>query len=309
MKDQGNALLKEHPRDSKYYKDVLKYYDQALEQKITDKSLLATLLTNRAHVNILMGNYGFALQDSRKCLKQVDAMNVKAMYRIAKAANLLKRWKLSLQYSEKALKIEPVNKDLIKLKQQAESGLVKEFERKEKEKQTEKRRKQVPKKLQEMLQSKGIKIGTSEMDSEHFNQLTQGIDETLGIQIDPSTNELSFRVLFAYPEFSQTDCIQTFAEYQTFRDHLDVMFPPNGPVFPFGDEKAQRNYVLPNLRLFFYDQTTQNKVNDRYIEFSIHDTLMDVLTREDYYLPGSLMPVFYILHNKSSRLEEWSKKK
>jgi tetratricopeptide (TPR) repeat protein len=298
--------LKEHPGDSKYYKDIVKYYDQGLEQKITDKVLIATLLTNRAHVNILLGNYGFALQDARKCL-QVDPMSVKAMYRIAKAANMLGRWKLSLQYAEKALKLDPKNKDLLKLKQQAEAGLVKQFEQKEKEKQIERRKKQIPKKLHEMLQSKGIKIGFSEMDSQHFNQL--GVDEKLGIQIDPSTSELSFRVLFAYPEFNQTDCIQAFAESHTFRDHLDIMFPPNGPVFPFGDEKAQRNYVLPKLRLFYYDQTTQKKVHDKYVEFSMDSTLSEVLKEEQYYIPGSLLPVFYVIHDKSPYLQEWTTKK
>ncbi|KAL0489567.1 tetratricopeptide repeat protein [Acrasis kona] len=309
FKDQGNKLLQQHKGTTRYHADIKKYYDQGLEQDITDNVLLAQLLSNRSHINILMGNYGYAIKDARRCL-QVDPKNVKAMYRIAKASSMLNRWKLCLQYSEKALRLDPENKEIKTMKDKANAAIVKLFQEQEKQRQILKRRKQVPKKLVDLLKSKGIIMGDSEMDSKYFAQLTTMQDSAdtnndTGMHIDPETQELSLRVLFAYPEFDQTDCVQSFREYDTFYEHLELMFPPKGQPIPWGNAKSKQQYVLPKLRLFYYDQSTATKYKDRFVEFKMDNTLQQVMTQKDYRLPGSLMPVFYVLHDESVYLERW----
>merc|ERR1712113_645951 len=51
-KKQGNECLK---RGKKYYKDALTYYSKALDEKILDKTKNSIYLSNRAHVQLLLG--------------------------------------------------------------------------------------------------------------------------------------------------------------------------------------------------------------------------------------------------------------
>ncbi|KAF0985045.1 hypothetical protein FDP41_000084 [Naegleria fowleri] len=116
LKNQGNSLLKEAKNPEKYYKDVIQYYSEGLEQPITDMRLKVDLLNNRSHVLSLMGNYGRAIEDAKAALK-IDKKNTKSMFRIAKAAMALKKYKTVIKYAEKALKIEkthPLFEDIIK---------------------------------------------------------------------------------------------------------------------------------------------------------------------------------------------------
>lgn len=59
------------------------------------------------------------------CL-QLQPENIKAMYRIAKAANQLAKYDLALQYAERALQLEPQNKQLQVERQAALDAIAKE---------------------------------------------------------------------------------------------------------------------------------------------------------------------------------------
>ena len=47
-----------------YYKDAIIFYSDGLEQKPNNKELVSILYSNRAHVQILLQNYGHAAQDA-----------------------------------------------------------------------------------------------------------------------------------------------------------------------------------------------------------------------------------------------------
>lgn len=114
--------------------------------------MICQLLTNRAHVHLLIGNYGHAIQDCLDCLK-MQPDNVKAMYRIAKAANHIFKHDLALQYVEKALQIEPQNKQLATEKQIALDAIAlakKKLEEKKKPTQAEQ--------VKELIEKKKIKV-------------------------------------------------------------------------------------------------------------------------------------------------------
>ncbi|KAG2381645.1 hypothetical protein C9374_006029 [Naegleria lovaniensis] len=300
FKNQGNSLLKETKTPEKYYKDVIQYYSEGLEQPITDMRLKVDLLNNRSHVLSLMGNYGRAIEDAKAALK-IDKKNTKSMFRIAKAAMALKKHKTVIKYAEKALKIEkthPLFEDMIK---KAEEELKKEQEKKAKELEKKKQQQQIPQQIKDFLiLRKGISVGNyTELETEHINTYTNKAS-TGGIQVDNATGEVFFSVIFVYDEFSQTDFVSEFSEHQTLKDQLDLMFPPNGPTFPYGCEK---DYVLSNLCVFFLDPTSLKEANSRYIEIkNLNTSLIKILTRKDYLLPSSLMPVLHIVR-KNHALE------
>ncbi|KAL9643522.1 hypothetical protein ABK040_010136 [Willaertia magna] len=298
FKNQGNSLLKESSDPKKYYKDIIKYYTEGLEQKITDMKLKIDLLNNRSHVYILMQNYGKAIEDAKEVLK-IDSNNTKAMFRIAKAASALEKWKTVIRYSEKALKIEKTHPLFESLIKKAEEGLRKKHEKKAELRDKKRKEQQIPQQVKDFLGfTKGIKIGDyTELESNHMNTYTDQVS-TGGLKIDHVSGEVFFSVIFVYDEFNQTDFIELFSENQTLLEQLEMMFPPNGPVFPYGCEE---DYVLSNLRVSFLDPKSLKETNDRYIEIKNFNTpLIDILKRKDYLLPSTLMPVFHIIRKNTT---------
>jgi len=53
LKDKGNEALK---RGKKYYNDAIKHYSEGIAQKCSDNKLQSILFSNRAAVNLMMGN-------------------------------------------------------------------------------------------------------------------------------------------------------------------------------------------------------------------------------------------------------------
>ena len=293
LKNQGNNLLKESQTPERYYPDIVRYYTEGLEQNITDMKLKVDLLNNRAHIFILMGNYGKATEDAKEVLK-IDKKNTKAMFRIVKASMALGKYKRVIKYSEKALKIEgkhPLFEEMIKKSQEASE---REHKKKQEELELKRKKEQIPQQIKDFLSMrKGIKVGDyKELESEHLSTYTQDTT-TGGIQVDGKTGEVFFSVIFVYDEFSQTDFIQSFSENHSILDHLDVMFPPNGPPFPYGEEK---DYVLSNLKVFYLDPASLNTSQDRYIEIkNLKTPLLKILTRKDYVLPSTFMPILHVV--------------
>ena len=112
-------------------RDAYQYYTRGLElkDKIKNMDLLCALLTNRAHTHIELGNFGNAIQDCLDCLK-IQPENKKAFYRIAKAANIIGKYKLAIEYCEKGLKFDAANKDLLRELNFAKTKLQEDEERK-----------------------------------------------------------------------------------------------------------------------------------------------------------------------------------
>ncbi|EFC46384.1 predicted protein [Naegleria gruberi] len=300
FKNQGNNLLKDSKNPEMYYKDIIRYYSEGLEQPITDTRLKIDLLNNRSHIFTLMGNYGHAIVDAKEVLK-IDNKNTKAMFRIAKAAMTLKKYKPVIKYCQRALKIEGKHALFEDFMKKAEDALLKEQEKKAEEQEKKRQQEQTIQQLKKFLSNrKGIKIGDyTELESEQLNTYTR--DGPLGgIQIDEHSGEVFFSVIFAYDEFNQTDFIHTFSEHQTVREQLDMMFPPNGPAFPYGCEK---DYVISNLKVFFLDPTSLKNSKNRFIEIkNLNTPLITVLTRSDYQLPSSFIPVLHVVR-KNHELE------
>lgn len=55
LQDQGNNALKKHKR---FIPDAVKFYTQAIDQKVEDPMKNSVYYANRSHANLLLGKLG-----------------------------------------------------------------------------------------------------------------------------------------------------------------------------------------------------------------------------------------------------------
>ena len=78
LQNQGNEALKTGLKHRKkfYFREAIAAYTKGINEKCGDSSIEATLLSNRAQVQLQLGNDRNALDDSLAAL-QLDADNLK----------------------------------------------------------------------------------------------------------------------------------------------------------------------------------------------------------------------------------------
>lgn len=96
------------------------------------------------------------MEDCEECLK-IEPKNEKAYYRGAKACISSKRWEKAIEFCEAALKLKS-SKAIRLLKEEAEKGLKRQKEIEAEKLEYERRKKEIPKQIMKMLQSRGIKV-------------------------------------------------------------------------------------------------------------------------------------------------------
>ncbi|GMP90531.1 hypothetical protein CsSME_00041614 [Camellia sinensis var. sinensis] len=117
LKEKGNKYVK---MGKKHYSDAIDCYTRAINQNVLSDSENSILFSNRAHVNLLMGNYRRALVDAEEAIKLCPT-NIKALYRAVKASLSLNLLSEAKQYCEKGLQQSPDNEELRKLDRQIDS--------------------------------------------------------------------------------------------------------------------------------------------------------------------------------------------
>ncbi|KAG6787470.1 hypothetical protein POTOM_009110 [Populus tomentosa] len=114
LKEKGNEYVK---MGKKHYSDAIECYTRAINQEALSDSDNSIVYSNRAHVNLLLGNYRRALTDAQEAIKLCPT-DVKAMYRAAKASLSLSLLVEAKSFSENGLKQDPDNEELKKLAKQ-----------------------------------------------------------------------------------------------------------------------------------------------------------------------------------------------
>lgn len=74
--EKGNQYVK---MGKTHYSDAIDCYTRAIDQKVLSDSETSLLFSNRAHVNLLLGNYRRALTDSEEALK-LSPTNIKVSF-------------------------------------------------------------------------------------------------------------------------------------------------------------------------------------------------------------------------------------
>lgn len=73
-------------KGKKHYRDAIDCYTRAINQKALNDSETSVLFSNRAHVNLMLENYRWALNDAEEAIK-LSPSNVKVV-NIAKLCSL-----------------------------------------------------------------------------------------------------------------------------------------------------------------------------------------------------------------------------
>ncbi|CDP03808.1 unnamed protein product [Coffea canephora] len=312
LKENGNEYVK---KGKKHYSDAIDCYTRAISQKALSDAEQSILYCNRAHVNLLLGNYRRALQDAEEAIKLSPTI-VKAFYRAVKASMSLSLLAEAKSYCEKGLELSPENEELNKLAGQID--LLKS--------EQDRRKAEVSKSVtavKDMIsafEERKIKIGKA-LYQERTGRLC------------PVT---------LLRTFVRLTCFQlTWTKYPFYFDILPYMFSESSPPLPWDNEHA---YTRDALELYYEadsgvrlskreifhclaDGTAAANLekcdieeNDaaeessssttvlggggmRWIKVNERRPLYDVLKEPNLVVPG--IPVFYVVSKKSSFYKEF----
>ncbi|KAF5741807.1 tetratricopeptide repeat-containing family protein [Tripterygium wilfordii] len=231
LKEKGNEYVK---MGKKHYSDAVDCYTRAIHQKVLSEAENSLLYANRAHVNLLLGNYRRALTDAEEAIK-LCSTNVKALYRATKAALALDLLTEAKSYCEKGLERDPDNFELKKLLRQIDSRKLEEEQR-----EAEVNRAIAEaKNLHSAIEDRGLKMGMAT-----FRELV-GLRKPL---LDKD-KILHWPVLLLYPEVMSSDFIEDFCETDMFSAHLD-MISSSFIVPPLPWDK-ENNYTREVIELYY----------------------------------------------------------
>ncbi|CAL0321329.1 unnamed protein product [Lupinus luteus] len=311
LKEKGNEYVK---LGKKHYSDAIDCYTRAINQNVLSDSENSILFSNRAHVNLLLGNHRRALTDSQEALK-LNPSNIKAIYRAVKASLSLDLLDEAQDYCHKGLQLDTNNEELKKFDQKI--GL-KIAEIKKREAEVSKAVVEA-KELVSAIENRGLKIG-----KEMYRELTG-----LRKPVLDKNNILHWPVLLLYAEVMSSDFIEDFCETDMFSIHLDMIFAEDQPL-PWDPE---RNYKREFVELYYeagsgllskekvlqgllegtaashaqesgdeekhpVEDFKHNTGSPKWIKVNERKTLHDVLRGPNFIIPW--IPVFYVVSKQSS---------
>ncbi|XP_047971802.1 tetratricopeptide repeat protein 4 homolog [Salvia hispanica] len=314
LKEKGNEYVK---KGKKHYSDAIDCYTRAINQKALSDPENSILYSNRAHVNLLLGNYRRSLQDAEEAIK-LCSTNVKALYRAVKASLSLNLLDEARSYCEKGLQQSPDNEELKKLAKQIDA---KKLEQERHEAEVSKAV-AVAKDIISALEDRQIKLGKA-----MYQELT-GIKKPV---LD-NNKILHWPVVLLYAEFMSSDIIEDFCETDMFFEHLDMMFSEGSPPLPWDSDNAYSrdalelyyeadsgvsfskkealNYLLQGTVASHLEKSGgeetdaatctafSNGNGPKWVKVNERRTLHDILRNSDIIVPG--IPVFFIVSKKSS---------
>ncbi|PIA40095.1 hypothetical protein AQUCO_02500072v1 [Aquilegia coerulea] len=320
LKEKGNQYVK---MGKKHYSDAINHYTRAIDQKALSESDTSIIFANRAHVNLLLGNFRRALNDAEEAIRLCPE-NVKAHYRAAKAALSLDLLTEAASFCQAGLEQSLNNEELKKLLKQIN---LRKSERENHEAQVAKAV-AVAKDLASAIEDRGIKLGKP-----MYQELT-GLRKPW---LDKN-NVLHWPVVLLYAEVMSSDFIEDFCEIETFSFHLDMMFSESSPPLPWDKENC---YTRDAIELYYEScsgvpsskaavlqfllegtvgshvenseekDTTEHsshgdyagKSSSKWIKVNEKKTLYEVLWQPDLVIPR--IPVFYVVSKRSTFYKEF----
>ncbi|KAG4174642.1 hypothetical protein ERO13_A11G134300v2 [Gossypium hirsutum] len=314
LKEKGNELVK---KGKKHYPEAIHCYSRAINQKALNDPDTSVLFSNRAHVNLLLGNYRRALSDSQDAIKLFPA-NVKAYYRAAKACLSLNLLAEAKSYCESGVGKDPTNEELKKLAKQID---LKKLEQEPREAQVSKALVEA-KDLVSAIEDRRLKLGNA-----MYRELTG-----LRKPVLDKNGILHWPVLLLYAEFMSSDFIEDFCETDMFSAHLDIMFSESCPPLPWDKEnhysrdaielyyEAGSGICLSKRKILRYllEGTAAANVesigeeekdaadgspydssagSSKWVKVNEKRTLHDVLKEPNFIIP--MIPVYYVVSKRS----------
>ncbi|KAG1053657.1 hypothetical protein G6F43_004277 [Rhizopus delemar] len=284
FKEQGNDCF----RAGKIkYKDAITFYTKAIDTECKDQKIIEACLVNRAACNLELQNYGRVLSDCSKCLA-INPQNVKALYRSAKALFALDRLIEAIDCCDHALVVDPENKAIQDVKEKAVSRKNIQEEKKRQREEKERREREKKDILENAFKEKKITIQVEDEE----------IREKANIDYDFETKTINWPVFFLYPEYKESDYIQSFNETHTFQDHLEIMFEQSAPW------DTKKEYTASSVEVFFEDT---RGLSPKLIKIGKKLSLGKILSLDQYVIKNGV-PSFIIIPKNSPFKQEFIEK-
>lgn len=303
-KQSGNECMQHG--GSRYWDDALEYYTRAIQCGSRDLPKVSVYFSNRAAVQMLKKNWGHAIKDCLEAL-QLDANNVKAMYRAAKSYYELRKLTEALKYLRMAM-AKAKTTQLVELERDIARRMRKERLKEEKRNREVEEVLEKDLELNRLLRERGYHFSEDDVyDSKHRTEV-YGCKVTVddvpaarggGGQVE---KDVSMPVMVVYPESRQSDFVQAWSETLFIRDMLEMLFSEaqgNGAMPATREWDVRKVYQLKNVG----DMCVYVKTNDRFDTFAkqewvrikLSNTLGEALTcHPDYVIP--VIPVFFVFH-------------
>ncbi|KAI9209518.1 uncharacterized protein BJ171DRAFT_418357 [Polychytrium aggregatum] len=301
FKNQGNEAFKDGP---KRYKDAIGFYTQGIDAKANDDALNSVLFSNRAAVNLELGNYRRTLNDCASALK-FNPANVKAYYRSAKACLALDKYEEALDCCERGLLHDPQNKALVAEKGKVVKKMAERDEKQRRQREREALKKQQEERIKAAIELRGIRLITNapkiDPDTEEVTKTApHPLADEHRVRFDAGSDQLVWPVLFLYPEYHDSDLITQFYEDDTFAAHLAEMFaePPQWD--------AKREYNPDTLEMYFETRMTEEEIkrnpkeaHPRLLKIGRDMKLIEVLSHPDFRVVDGV-PTFFVVAGGSA---------
>ncbi|CAN1341963.1 Tetratricopeptide repeat protein 4 homolog [Linum perenne] len=268
LKEQGNQYVK---MGKKHYSDAIDCYTRAINQKALSDLETSLLYSNRAHVNLLLGNYRRALTDAEEAIKLFPS-NVKAFYRAAKASLSLNLLSEAKSFSEKGLELDSSNVELDKLVRQISDLKVQQDKREAEANNAVAEAKE----LLAAFDNRGLKMGIA-----MYRELV-GLRKPL---LDKN-KLLHWPVLLLYAEAGSGVCLP---KTKVLKYLLEGTAGAN-----LESEKDEKDTT---------ENISRGKAISKWVKVNEKRKLIDVMKEPDFIIPG--IPVFYVVSKRSSFYEKF----
>jgi len=307
LKRVGNEKLKvaQTTKQKLYYREAISYYTQGLDLKCLDLELNAILYSNRAQVNLTLGNNKKALEDAEAAIA-LNPNAIKSYFRAASAALKTGKWVRCSELCQAGLALDPGAAELEKVAKEAAKVQREQEEVEQRALKEQRAAKTAAVSLAMAIAGRGWQLGRSQF--------------SVGTSSKPTIDEegmIHWPVVFMYPEVMTNDCIEDFHEAVPISAHLDQMFGEDAPPLEW-DERGE--YKRHTVELYYLadcakpmqedhiiqvlmGQTPEGFVDDgpkrygtksaRWVRVAEEDALGQVLQRPDYVIPG--VPVLFVV--------------
>ena len=281
-----NAI--DHVKDDSTVPDILKY----------------DLYYFRTQIQLLVKNYGYAIEDLRSALFYVD--NDEAYFSLIECHVAQENYEKALKEIRNRLKkiseleISDLSSKckLYKIEEQKVLGYIKELEDKLDKMETFNKLENKEKlKLYDLLTRRGIKI------KPQVHKIPANVEANIYLDED---RLIHFPVLIVYEEFNITDYIHDIDENCLISDLLEILFGEHNKLPWDKENKYKMNTCTAFYELSKFDSLMQQESN-YYYPLRNDDKLIDILTNKQVYMCG--FPVIVILSQISNFYPHFLKNK
>jgi hypothetical protein len=306
MLEKSSDNLNQYQKNKKFQnlKEAMIYVCNAIDHVKEDSTVpdqvKFDLYYHRSNIQLLVRNYGYALDDLKSALFYVD--NDEAYMTLIECHLAMENYHKALKTTrERIKKLTEINMtDKLKLYKKEEAkvlSLIKELNDKLEKMETFKNLENDEKlQLYDNLTRRGIKL------SPQMHKVPANVEANIYID---EYNFVHFPVLILYEEFNGSDYIQDLDENTTISDIFDILFK-DGKMPWDKEDKYNTNTVCAFFEVSNYDSVTKKEMN-YYYPLRNEDKLIDILTNKKVSMSG--FPVIVILSQINNFFPHFMKNK